>query len=110
VGATPFLNGRTPDEIVFMGLPPNSPTVFANLFAGIGASDTPRIMRIPKGTQAWMTTAYIDTCVSAEEKALAGEESDKVFGVYRGESGGTPFVKVLCVWDEPMYGFRFIIR
>ena len=110
VGATPFLNGRTPDEIVFMGLPPNSPTVFANLFAGIGASDTPRIMRIPKGTQAWMAAAYIDTYVSAAEKALAGAEADKVFGVYRGESGGTPFVKALCVWDEPMYGFRFIIR
>ena len=110
VGATPFLNGRTPDEIVFMGLPPNSPTVFANLFAGIGASDTPRIMRIPKGNQAWMTTAYIDTCVTAAEKALAGDESDKVFGAYRGESGGTPFVKALCVWDEPMRGLRIVIR
>ena len=110
VGATPFFNGRTPDEIVFTGAPPNSPTVFANLFAGIGAGDAPRIVRIPKGTQAWMSAAYIDTCVSAAEKALAGTESGDVFGVYRGESGGASFVKAVCVWDEPMHGSRIVIR
>ena len=105
VGATPFSNGRTPDEIVFMGVPPSSSTVFANLFADVTSSDTPRIVRIPKGTMAWLNAAYIDHSPTGAEKALAGDESDKVFGVYRGSDGGTPFVKAVCVWDTPVRGF-----
>ena len=110
VGATPFANGRTPDEIVFTGVPPSSPTVFANLFADVTSSDTPRIVRIPKGTMAWLNAAYIDHSPTGAEKAIAGDESDKVFGVYRGSDGGAPFVKAVCVWNEPIKGLRIVIR
>ena len=110
VGETPFSNGRTPDEIVFTGAPPSSPTAFANLFGAVTSSDTPRTVRIPKGTQAWQTAVYIDHDPTAAEKALAGDESNKVFGVYRGSDGGEPFVKAVCVWDEPIKGTQIVIR
>jgi len=110
VGATPFSNGRTPDEIVFTGAPPSSSTAFANLFGAVTSGDTPRLVRILKGTQAWQTAGYIDHIPTAAEKALAGDEADKVFGVYRGSDGGVSFVKAVCVWDEPIKGLRLIIR
>ena len=50
-------------------------------------------------------SAYIDHSPTGAEKALAGDESDRVFGVYRGSDGGTPFVKAVCVWDTPVRGF-----
>ena len=45
----------------------------------------------------WRIKSYIDYAPTAAEKALAGEDADKVFGVYRGESGGTPFVKAVFI-------------
>ena len=109
VGATPFSNGRTPDEIVFTGAPPSSPSVFANLFTAVTSGDTPRIVRIPKGTAAWLNTTYIDYAPTTVEKALAGDESGKVFGVHRGFDNGMPFVKAVCVWDEPIKGMKIIV-
>ena len=110
VGATPFSNGRTPDEIVFTGAPPSSPSVFANLFTAVTSGDTPRIVRIPKGTAAWLNTTYIDYAPTTVEKALAGDESGKVFGVHRGFDNGMPFVKAVSVLDEPIKGTKIIVR
>ena len=100
VGATPFANGRTPDEIVFTGAAPRDSTVFENLIAGVSAGSAPSIARIPVGTAAWMSTSYIDYAPTAAEKALAGDEARHVFGVFRGEEGGASFVKALCVMDR----------
>ncbi len=110
VGATPFANGRTPDEIVFSGPPPQSETSFANLLAGVSAGDSPVIVRFPKVKQSWLDAAYIDRSFSAAERALAGDEAKKVFGVYRGESDGTPFVKAVCIPDEMPKGMVIIVK
>lgn len=110
VGATPFSNGRTPDEIVFTGAPPRNATVFANLFAGISAGGAPSIARIPIGTAAWMSTSYIDYAPTAAEKALAGDEAGHVFGVFRGEDGGASFVKALCVMDRAPAALVITVR
>ena len=100
VGATPFANGRTPDEIVFTGAPPRDASVLANLLSGVAAGDAPVIVRTPKGTTAWQNAVGMDHTPTAAEKALAGDESGHVFGVVRGDDSGTPFVKALCIWDE----------
>ena len=100
VGVTPFANGRTPDEIVFTGAPPRDASVLANLLSGVSSSDTPVIIRIPRGTTAWQGAVGMDHAPTAAEKALAGDQSGHVFGVVRGDDSGTPFVKALCIWDE----------
>jgi hypothetical protein len=111
VGATPFSNGRTPDEIVFTGAPPpRSETSFANLLAGVSAGDSPVVVRFPKIKEAWLAASYIDRSPTAAERALAGDEAKKVFGVYRGESGGASFVKALCIPDELPSAMVIIVR
>ena len=100
VGATPFANGRTPDEIVFTGAPPSDASVLSNLLSGVAAGDAPVIVRTPRGTTAWQNAVGMDHTPTAAEKALAGDESGHVFGVVRGDDNGTPFVKALCIWDE----------
>jgi hypothetical protein len=110
VGATPFANGQTPDEIVFTGAAPRDSTVFDNLFAGVSAGSAPSIARIPVGTAAWMSTSYIDYAPSAAEKALAGDEAGHVFGVFRGEDGGASFVKALCVMDRAPAALVITVR
>ena len=110
VGATPFANGRTPDEIVFSGPPPQSETSFANLLAGVSAGDSPVIVRFPKVKQAWLDASYIDRDFTAAERALAGDEAKKLFGVYRGESDGTPFVKAVCIPDEMPKAMVIIVK
>ena len=110
VGETPFAGGRTPDEIVFTGAPPSDRAVFANLFAGVSASDAPCVVRIPKGTGAWLSAPYIDANPTAAEKALAGDEAGRVFGVYRGADGGTSFAKAICIMDERIPSTTVIFR
>ena len=102
VGATPFANGRTPDEIVFTGAAPASATVFENLLAGVGDGDGPVFIRVPAATRDWRHAAGIDHSPERAEKALAGDEAKKVFGVCRGEANGTPFIKALCVSDTDL--------
>ncbi len=110
VGDTPFSNGRTPDEIVFSGPPPLSETSFANLLAEVSAGDNPVIVRFPKVKQAWVDASYIANDFTAAEKALAGSEAQKLFGVYRGESGGVPYVKALCIPDELPKAMVILVR
>jgi hypothetical protein len=110
VGATPFAGGRTPDEIVFTGVPPSSPEVLENLLSGVGQGDDPVVIRIPRGSSAWLNASGIDDEPTAAERALAGDEQGKVFGVCRGASGDATFVKAVCIFDEPIPGFKVIVK
>lgn len=110
VGATPFANGRTPDEIVLTGMPPENSEVYENLLSGVWKGDAPVVIRIPRGSWAWAQAPGIDHSPTSAEKALAGDESKKVFGVVRGEEGGTAYVKAICIFDEPLRGFIIKVR
>ena len=110
VGATPFSNGRTPDEIVFTGKPPKGADVFANLLSGVKNGDRFVIIRVPHGSWDWVQAPGVDPFPTADEKALAGGESKKVFGVIRGEESGETYVKAICVFDEPPKGLIINIR
>ena len=110
VGATPFANGRTPDEIVLTGMPPENSEVYENLLSGVRKGDAPVVIRIPRGSWAWAQAPGIDHSPTSAEKALAGDESKKVFGVVRGNADGVPYVKALCLFDEPLSGMVIKIR
>ena len=100
VGATPFFNGRTPDEIYFTGAAPTSATAIENLLDGVGSGNAPVIIRVAQPSRGWVSAQYVAKNATAEEKALAGDDARNVFGAYRGNDGGTPYLKALFVWDE----------
>ncbi|MBR4613606.1 MAG: hypothetical protein IKO40_12925, partial [Kiritimatiellae bacterium] len=100
VGATPFFNGRTPDEIYFTGAAPTSASAIENLLDGVGSGNAPVIIRVAQPSRGWVSAQYVAKNATAEEKALAGDDARNVFGTYRGNDGGTPYLKALFVWDE----------
>ena len=97
--------GHTPEFMTFTGAAPNT-DVFANLLAGVGKKDTPVVITVTKPGRGWPRTSYIDYFPTNEEKALAGDKADKVFGVYR-SAGGT--VKAVFLWPAPPPGCRIIV-
>lgn len=98
--------GHTPEYMTFTGAAPNT-DVFANLLAGVGKQDTPVIITVTKPSKGWTVTSYIDYAPTDAEKAIAGDKSDKVFGVYRAGSG---YAKAIFVWTVPPSGFSIIFR
>ena len=96
---------HTPEHMTFTDAAPNT-DVFANLLAGVGANDAPVVIMAAKPGRGWTNTSYIDYHPAVAEKALAGDESDKVFGVYR--SG--EIVKAIFLWPAPPPGFTITIR
>ena len=112
VGATPFSDARTPDEIRFTGAPPDDASVLANLLDGVGAGDAPVFIRVPAATRQWRRAVGIDHLPTTAEKSLAGDERRRVFGVCRGEAGGASFIKALCVSDVdlPDEATVFVLR
>ena len=97
--------GHTPEYMTFTGAAPNT-DVFANLLAGVGKQDTPVIITVTKPSKGWTVTSYIDYAPTDAEKAIAGDKSDKVFGVYRAGSG---YAKAIFVWPAPPSGAMIIV-
>lgn len=97
--------GHTPEYMTFTGVAPNL-DVFDSLLAGVGYGDQPVVVTAAKPSVTWLKRAYIDYFPSAQEKALAGENAAKAFGVYRGDG----FVKAVFVWAVPPRGFAVVVR
>ena len=98
-------DGHTPEEMVFTGVAPNT-DIFANLLAGIGAGDEPVKITVTKCNSSWESTPYIDYNPTAVEKAIAGENASKVFGVYR----ATGILKAIFIRTTPRRGFVLYVR
>ena len=97
--------GHTPEYMTFTGAAPNT-DVFANLLAGVGKKDTPVIITVTKPSKGWTNKSYIDYMPTDAEKAVAGDKSDKVFGVYRGSGY---YAKAIFVWTAPPPGAMIIV-
>ena len=98
--------GHTPENMTFTGAAPNT-DVFANLLAGVGKKDAPVIIMATNPGKGWTRTSYIDYYPTNEEKALAGDKADKVFGVYRSAGGN---IKAVFLWPSRPLGFSIIFR
>lgn len=103
VGSTSVVYpGHTPEYMTFTGRAPKT-DVFANLLAGVGKKDRPVIITVTK-PMSWVMADYISTPTAAE-RAIAGDNADNVFGVYR-----AGFVKAVFVGRKPWKRFCIIIR
>jgi len=97
--------GHTPEYMTFTAAAPNT-DVFENLLAGVGKKDTPVIITVTKPSKGWTNKSYIDYMPTDAEKAVAGDKSDKVFGVYRGSGY---YAKAIFVWTAPPPGAMIIV-